>query len=480
MTSSRRHVSSSSDKVLPDLRQALVELGISHGATLSFHHHLRNGDNVLNLVMEAAAGLGLRDLHIAASSVFPVHAPLVEHIRSGVVSSISTAYCSGPVADAVSAGELTTPMKLQTHGGRARAIMSHELPIDVAFIAAPAADDAGNVSGTEGAAACGPLGYARVDALYAKAVVAVTDTLKPFPLFPPEITQDHVDFVVVVPSIGDATRIVSGSTRVTEDPVGLSIAQCAADIIDASGLLKEGFSFQTGAGGVSLAVSQFMRQRMTEQHIVGSFASGGITGHLVDMLERGLFRTLFDVQCFDQRAIESYRSNPRHQGMSASLYANPTGGGCIADRLDVMILGASEVDLDFNVNVTTRTNGQILGGSGGHSDTAAGSKLAIVTTRLRAGALPKIVERVTTATTPGASIDVIVTDGGIAVNAVRSDLADRLRSAGLPVVGIERLYDFANEGATATVRPIEDERIVALQEYRDGTIIDVIRRATPV
>ncbi|MDR0242932.1 MAG: citrate lyase subunit alpha [Burkholderia sp.] len=465
-------------KLLRDIREALTVLGVRDGATLSFHHHLRNGDAVLNLVLETAARLGLRDLHIAASSIFPVHAPLVEHMRSGVVSSITTAYISGPVADAISAGVLKSPAVLQTHGGRARAISSGSLQIDVAFIAAPAADEAGNISGIHGPAACGPLGYARVDALFAKSVVAITDTVLPYPLFPAEITQDWVDYVVTVPSVGDASKIVSGSTRVTEDPIGLLIAENAANVIGASGLLADEFSFQTGAGGVSLAVAQFVRQRMIDRKVRGSFASGGITSQMVDMLNLGLFRALFDVQCFDQAAIESYKSDPRHQGMSASLYANPNTRGCVADRLDVMILGASEVDLDFNVNVTTRSNGQILGGSGGHSDTAAGSKLAIVTTRLKAGALPKIVERVTTLTTPGASIDAIVTEVGVTVNPARAELADRVRAAGLPVLPIAELFDLANRGVE--LPPVSQDatrRVVAVQEYRDGSIIDVIRQA---
>ena len=75
--------------------------------------------------------------------------------------------------------------------------------------------------------------------------------------------------------------------------------------------------------------------------------------------------------------------------MSASMYANPHNRGAVVNQLDAMILGAAEIDLDFNVNVTTGTSGMIIGGSGGHSDTAAGAKLALVTTRLTGGALPE-------------------------------------------------------------------------------------------
>jgi len=467
-------------KVLPSIRAALEACGARDGNTISFHHHLRNGDHVLNMVLEVAAEMGLKNLRVAASSIFPVHAPLVKHIRTGLVTSLYTAYVAGPVADAISAGALEGITVLQTHGGRARAIESGSLPIDIAFIAAPTADDYGNINGVDGPSACGTLGYAQVDAVWGRRVVAVTDNLAPYPACPIEISQDKVDFVVPVPSIGDASQIVSGTTRVTDDPVGLAIASTAAGVLDASGLIAEGFSFQTGAGGVSLAVARYVRNIMEERRVQGSFGAGGVTRQIVEMLEAGLFRTLFDVQCFDLDAVRSYRENPKHQSMSASLYANPWSRGAIVDRLDSMILGAAEVDLDFNVNVSTRTDGRLLGGSGGHSDTAAGAKLALVTTKLKAGMHPKVVEHVTTVTTPGESIDVVVTEAGVAVNPRREDLRDRLITFGIDVVPIQKLFDLANnenrKSFTRDVCETDDRRIVALQEYRDGTIIDVLRQ----
>lgn len=170
------------DKLLRDIDAAFDACNIRDGATLSFHHHLRNGDQVLNQVLAVAARRGLKGLRIAPSSLFPVHAPLVEHMRSGLVTRLTTAYVSGPVADALSRGLLACPVVMQTHGGRARAIESGELHIDVAFVAAPAADRHGNLSGAEGPAACGPLGYAMVDVQFADRVVAVTDHLCPHPL----------------------------------------------------------------------------------------------------------------------------------------------------------------------------------------------------------------------------------------------------------------------------------------------------------
>lgn len=469
------------DKLLRNIDAAFDACDVRDGATLSFHHHLRNGDQVLNQVLAVAARRGLRGLKIAASSLFPVHAPLIESMRSGVVTRLATAYVSGPVAKALSLGVLASPVVMQTHGGRARAIESGELHIDVAFVAAPAADSYGNLSGTEGPAACGPLGYAMVDVEHADRVVALTDCLCPHPLCPVDISQDKVDFVVALDSIGDPQGILSGSTCPTNEPVGLQIASIAAQVIAASGLLRDGFSFQAGAGGVSIATSLYVQSLMIDRKVQGSFGAGGVTGYLVDMLEAGLFRTLFDVQCFDLKAVESYRNNRRHQAMSASLYASPHNRGPLVDQLDAMLLGAAEVDLNFNVNVTTGSSGILLGGSGGHADTAAGSKLALVATRLSASAGPKIVERVGCITTPGESIDAIVTEAGVAVHPRREDLRDRLQVAGIQVVTIEQLHDLAQSLATkelANATPQTDSRIVAVVEYRDGTVIDVIKQVT--
>lgn len=470
-----RPISRAQTKILRSVDAALDACELRSGATVSFHHHLRNGDHVLNMVLDAAAARGIRNLTVAASSLFPVHEPLVEHIRRGVVGRLYTAYMSGPVADAISGGLMDCPVVMQTHGGRARAIECGELHIDVAFIAAPAADSYGNLNGVDGPSACGPLGYAMVDAQYADRVVAITDCLVPYPACPIDIAQDLVDFVVTVDTIGDPQGILSGTTKPASDPVALSIANTASRVIEAAGLLKDGFSLQTGAGGISIAVARYVRELMHRKNVRGSFGAGGVTGHLVDMLEEGLFRTLFDVQCFDLKAVESYRRDARHQSMSASMYANPHSRGAVVNQLDVMILGAAEIDRAFNVNVTTGSTGRILGGSGGHADTAAGSSLAIVTTRLSAAGGRKLVEKVGCITTPGETVDVLVTEVGVAVNPLRGDLADALVSRGVHVLPIGQLCDIAEKVSCPPSLMPGRGRIVGVVEYRDGTVIDVIR-----
>lgn len=463
-------------KILESIDEVLEKVGMQDGMCISFHHHLRNGDYVLNMVLEAIAKKGIKDITVAASAIFPTHNPMVEHIKNGVVTGIYANYMSGLVADAISRGELEKVVVMHTHGGRARAIESGDLHIDIAFIAAPTADTYGNINGVSGKAACGALGYAVPDAQYADKVVAITDNLVQYPAVPIEISQVYVDYVVKVDSIGDPAGIVSGTTKITKDPVGLKIAENTAKVIESSGLLKDGISFQTGAGGVSLAVAAELKDMMKEKSIVGSFAAGGVTGYIVEMLKEGLFKSIFDVQCFDLKAVESYRDNGNHQGMDASMYGNPHNKGAVVNNLDVMILGATEMDTQFNANVTTSSDGVIMGGSGGHSDTAAGSKLAIIVTKLVKSRLPIIKDEITTITTPGETIDVVVTEMGIAVNPKRQDLLEKLSKTNLPIKSIEELKNIA-EKMTGKPQKIQTEKdIVAVIEYRDGTVIDVVKK----
>lgn len=103
------------------------------------------------------------------------------------------------------------------------------------------------------------------------------------------------------------------------------------------------------------------------------------------------------------------------------------------DSLDVVILGATQIDTDFNVNVHTDSNGYIMGGSGGHSDTAAGAKMAMIIAPLTRARLSIVVDRVLTVSTPGSTIDVLVTQRGIAVNPRQQELKERLRRPVCPL-----------------------------------------------
>ena len=462
-------------KLVKTLREAIALSGLKSGMSVSFHHHLRNGDYTLNMVMDVIADLGIRDLTLNASSIFDTHAHLEEHIRKGVVRKINTNYMSAGLGHRISEGLMEEPVDFRTHGGRPRDIALGNTPIDVAFIAAPTADCQGNATGKFGPSACGSLGYAFPDAMYAKSVIVITDNLVDYPLQGWSIPEIYVDYVVQVDAIGNPQGIVSGTTKITRDPVGLIMAETAVKVIRHSGLLKEGFSFQTGAGGASLAAAKFLMDVMVKEQIHGSFASGGITGYLVDMLNAGCFRSLMDVQCFDLKAVESIRTNPAHQEISAMHYASPAAKSAVVDSLDVVILGATEIDTDFNVNVHTDSNGYIMGGSGGHSDTAAGAKLSMIIAPLFRARLPIVTDHVQCISTPGLDIDVLVTQRGVAVNPKNAELMQRLKEAGLPVMDIHQLKDIA-EGITGKPQKVTREgRMVANVIYRDGSVIDHIR-----
>lgn len=463
-------------RIVEDMDQLFDMIQLKDGMTISFHHHLRNGDAVMNLIMDEIMKRNLKAITVAASSVFPIHTSLAKAIEQGVVTQVVTAYMSGAVADVVSEGKCQYPCVMQTHGGRALSIESGKLKIDVAFIASPAMDESGNISGRQGKAACGSLGYAIADAYYADTVVAITDTIEP--LNHVDIPKECVDVMLQVDSIGDPKGIVSGTTRITKDPVGLAIAKRTIELMDAAGYIKDGLSFQTGAGGISLAVAAQLHQKLRQNKIKGSFASGGITGYLVDMFEEGLFEKLFDVQCFDLAAVASIQKNENHLAISASQYGNPYNPKNIVDQLDVVILGASEIDLDFNVNVTTGFDHRILGGSGGHADTAFGSKFAIIVSKLVSSRISVVVDRVTTITTPGETVDALVTDYGIAIHPRHSDLIEHLKkTTRLPVVSMKELLDTANELCGLPQIILPKDKIVALMEYRDLSVIDVIRQS---
>ena len=465
------------NKIVKSIKEAIELSGLKSGMTVSFHHHLRNGDYVLNMVMEEISRLGMRDITVNASSLFDVHSPLLEHIKNGTVTGILADYISSGLGKAFSEGIMEKPIEFRTHGGRPSDIALGRTPIDVAFIAAPTADTMGNCSGKYGKSACGSLGYAYADAMYAKKVVVITDNLVPYPMQDWSISESYVDYVVSVESIGDPKGIVSGTTRITRDPVGLIMASHAAKVIEASGFLKDGFSFQTGAGGASLAVANFLKDIMLKKNIQGSFGLGGITGYMVDMLQAGCFRSLLDVQCFDLSAVESIRSDPRHQEISALQYAAVSGRSAAVDSLDVVILGATEIDTDFNVNVHTDSNGYIMGGSGGHSDTATGAKLSMIIAPMFRARLPIVTDRVNCISTPGENIDVLVTQGGIAVNPKRKELRERLCAAGLPIIDIHELKE-KTERITGTPERIQKgDRVVANIIGRDGNLLDKIYNA---
>ena len=461
-------------KLLSSIKEAIKKTGLENGMTISFHHHLRNGDAVVNKVVDEIAKMGIKDIKLAPTALFPVHEKLIEHIKNGVIRGIEGSL-NGPLGEYVSKHGLKEPVILRSHGGRARAVRSGELHIDVAFISASISDEYGNCNGMLGKSAFGAMGFAYADAMHADKVVVITDNLQPYPVTPISIPQIYVDYVVEIDSIGDPSGIPTGTMRITRSPARLNIAKNVVKFLATAGLIKDGFSFQAGAGGISLAVTKFLHEYMKKNGIVGDFVMGGITGYVVDMLHDGTIRKILDGQSFDLRAVESIAKDEGHVEVSHIMFGDPHTCGCVVNRQTACFLGATEIDINFNVNVNTHSDGLLLHGIGGHQDAAAGSDVTIITIPLLRGRIPVIRDEVTTVSTPHHNIDVVITDRGIAINPEREDLIEAVKGK-MEIVEIEELYKKAKSLAGEPKKPEFKDEIVAIVEYRDGTVLDVIRK----
>lgn len=475
----RAHVDPQKSKIVSSIQEALKKCGIRDGMVLSFHHHFRDGDYVVNMVMSEVAALGVRDITICASSLGAAHDPVADLIEEGVVTGIQSSGVRGRIGEAISYGKLKTPAIIRSHGGRVRAIEEGDVHIDIAFIGAPTSDKFGNARGIGGKSDCGVLSYSMVDAKYADHVVVVTDCLVPAPNFPPSISMVDVDYVCVVDEIGNPAKIVSNVVRMTKDVRELMMADYCTRIIASSPYFKDGFSFQTGAGGASLAVNTMLKPIMEQNQIHMGFAIGGITKPICDLLEAGLVKNIVDAQDFDMGGIESFKKNPNHYEISTSEYANPLNKGAFVNQLDFVILGALEVDVDFNVNVVTGSDGIVRGAPGGHPDTSAGSNCSIVVAPLVRGRIPTVCDQVVTVVTPGETVDVLVTDYGIAINPRRQDLIEAYQNSDLPFKTIEELRDIAYSIVGKPDKIQFENQIVGIIESRDGTILDVVRKIKP-
>ena len=470
----------STNKVLATLDEAIEKTELKDGMTISFHHHLRNGDYIIKLVMEAVVRKGLKDITIATTSLNPCHDFLIDLIEDGTVTAIETSGLRDTLGKYITMNpqKLKKPVIIRSHGGRARAIEAGETKIDVAFMGASICDKFGNASGSRGKSAFGAMGYAMTECKYAENVVIITDNLVEY-VTGYSVPQTDVDYVVVVDEIGDPKGIATGVIRMSSDPMTMLLAERCVDLMDDSGYLKDGFSCQLGGGGAALTAGKFIREKLTERNITAAFGIGGATGIASQMLADGLFKAFYDIQSFDTQAAQSLAENPRHIEISASQYASPWNPGPIVNDLDIVILGATEIDLDFNVNCMTDSNGILMGASGGHSDTAAGAKLAMVVLPVIRGRLPMIRDKVQTVITPGDSIDAVVTDRGIAINPKRKDLIEILKLSKLPIKTIEELQQEAHDlvGKPKEMEYSQDDAdIVAVIEYRDGSVIDLVRK----
>ncbi|WP_077611411.1 citrate lyase subunit alpha [Clostridium sp. Marseille-P2415] len=462
-------------KLVDSIHDVLVKCKIKDGMTLGFHHHFREGDYIVNLVMEEVHKMGIKDITICASSLGKAHDAIVPYIEDGTITGIQSSGVRGKIGKAISEGKLRGLAIMRSHGGRVRAIESGETRIDIAFIGSPTCDDYGNCRGIGGKSDCGVLSYAVVDADHADKVVAITDCLVPFPNFPAHISMTRVDYVVVVDAIGNPDKIATGAAKPTTDMRKLMMADYCTRFLIHTPYFKDGFSYQTGVGGASIASTVSLAKIMKERNIRMRFGVGGLTKPMCDLLVNGQVDCLLDTQDFDLDAVESVK-DLKHFRISAGEYADPFNKGAVVNKLDFVILAALEVDVNFNCNVVVGSDGVITGAQGGHPDTAAGARCTIVIVPLLQGRIPAVCTDVTTVTTPGESIDVVITDYGIAVNPRRQDLIECMKEADLPFKTIEELRDIAYSIAGEPERVAFTDKVVGIIESRDGTIMDVVRQ----
>jgi len=466
------------NKVVKNLRTALekAKAGLRDGMTISTHHHFRNGDFLANQVFDIAKEMGVKGLRWFPSASFPCHEHLIQYLQDGTIQRIEGSM-NGPLGHFVSEGGMEGTGVLRSHGGRYQAIQDGEVLIDITVIGAPAADQFGNSNGLSGDSACGLLGFALADSEYADKVIVVTDNPVEFPCIPWQIQGNHVDYVVHVEKLGDPSKIISGTTQITKSPDRLLLAELTAKFCQAAGIIREGFSFQSGAGGTSLAVGEYFRKIMKEEGVRARFARGGSNKYLVSMLEEGLVDYILDGQTFDLEGVRSMAENPGHVWSSPFTSYNYHGKGNFAGLVDVVILGATEVDLEFNANVVTHSDGYLLHGIGGWQNCLF-SKTVILPIPLFRDRVPVVREQVTTLCGPGELIDVVVTERGIAINPLRTDLIEATKNSGLPIKTMEELKAEADRICGLPASPALDEKVVAAIKWVDGTVIDVVRQVS--
>jgi citrate lyase subunit alpha/citrate CoA-transferase len=288
---------------ITNLQNALKKCGLKDGMCLSFHHQLRNGDYVVNQTLEAVRELNVKNIMMAQTAIFNVHEPVIDLIKEGIVTRMEGSI-NGVVGDYISRNPLSYPVVLRSHGGRWGAVKTGELQIDIAVITASAADERGNATGIIGENAFGPISYSQVDSMNAKHVIIVTDNIVDYPNKYQEIQERHVDYVAQVDQIGDPKNIMSGTTKITENPMKLQIAHDCVDLMDAAGLIKNGMIFQSGAGGISLAAMKYLGERLEEKDVTASTATGGLTKLICDIYEAGRVKNIYYSQVFDDYSVK--------------------------------------------------------------------------------------------------------------------------------------------------------------------------------
>ncbi len=462
------------NKQVASLKEALIKSGLKDGMTISTHHHFREGDLLANMVFDIAKELGIKGLRWFPSASFNCHDHLIQYVEDGTISHVEGSM-NGTLGKFTSAGKMPKVAVLRSHGGRYQAVQDGEVKIDIAVIGAGCADPFGNCNGVGGKSSSGVLGFALTDSQFADKVIVVTDYMVPFPCVPWQIQGNYVDYTVVIDKVGIPEKIVSGTTEMTKSPDRQYIAELTAKFCEVTGIIQDGFSFQAGAGGTALVVGEYFAEIMRRKGIKARFARGGSNKYLVKMLEEDLVEYILDGQTFDLDGVRSIGKNPNHVMTTPFTSYSYHGKGNIASIVDVTILGATEVDVNFNANVVTHSDGQIRHGIGGWQNCLFG-KTVILPIPLFRDRIPIVVDEVTTLCGPGELIDVIITERGIAINPLRTDLLEKVQGSDLPIKTIQELKEEAEKICGVPAKPKFTDKIVCVVKWVDGTVIDVVRQ----
>ena len=201
---------------------------------------------------------------------------------------------------------------------------------------------------------------------------------------------------------------------------------------------------------------------------------GGIPAAIIDIYDEGLVWMVECSQSLDAVVTRAIYDRPGVLEIDNADYANAYSKGGFLKREDFGVLGALEVDTDFNVNILTGPSGEMMDGLDSGPDGAGGVAISIVTLPIIRGRTPSIVKEVFTLCTPGETVATVVTKAGIVLNHRHlsyQELKGDLEQTGLKLVTIEELQQMA-ESMSDVPQPIE---VTCIVEYRDGTVIDVIR-----
>ncbi|MBN1274431.1 MAG: hypothetical protein JXB26_19390 [Candidatus Aminicenantes bacterium] len=468
---------------------------INDGCTISYPHYYRSGDLGLKLIVEKLREKGKKDIKIYGNAFFDNNDPwLIDAFRSGTLSGLyGNIYRK--IGEYVMNGELLPWVTVGfSHGNRVRKLQTGEVHVDVAFAPVPIADIYGNANGIFGKEEqlCGPLGLVAADSEYADFTCLMAGTVSEEFVVPISLSMTNTDFVVPVDTPGLASGIGSGTLNLEKaksHPFNARVGENVTAVLKAAGVVKDGFNFQVGSGA-GLIVLDNIRKMLKADKKCANFAMGGVTSLHVDMLNEGTISTLLHGQLFEpsRKVIDSMRENSHHIEITAGYYASVANKENAVNALDLAVLSALEVDLDFNLN-TVCANGRIIGGIGGGQDVAAGSELTIIFLPLATGkngkGFPKVVEKVYTRTTPGEVVDVIVTEEYISVNPksstpAKESILENGKTFGLQIVPIEELHQRSLTRARELGRIPEirktTEEVLHVIEWRDGTLLDVIRR----